>query len=60
MKTKIQTTPDVRTPPVLEGIDQSLISNEKLQAAIKRVMDRAGRGDVEARYDRQHHRHNKS
>ena len=38
-----------------------LVPNQKLEAAIKRVLSRGGKGGVDAaRYDKQHHRHNKS
>jgi hypothetical protein len=56
------------TPPTLpDNQTQStpqtsaLVENPKLQAAIQRVMERAGNtASTNARYDRQHHRHNKS
>ena len=51
----------VSTTERLKDLNVALVANEKLQAAIQRVIDRGGRGSAEAaRYDRQHHRHNKS
>lgn len=38
-----------------------LISNDRLRAAVQRVLARGGKGSTDAvRYDKQHHRHNKS
>ncbi len=42
-------------------LDNSLIENHRLQAAVARVIERGGKGSaVAVRYDRQHHKHNKS
>lgn len=44
-----------------KSLDSSLIQNQRLQAAIERVLERGGKGSaVAVRYDRQHHKHNKS
>lgn len=49
------------TRPPLSHDAANLISNEKLKAAVHRVMARGGQGSADAlRYDKQHHRHNKS
>lgn len=44
-----------------KSLDSSLIQNQRLQAAVARVIERGGKGStVAVRYDKQHHRHNKS
>ena len=42
-------------------MQEQFIPNDKLRAAISRVLARGGKGSTEAaRYDKQYHRHNKS